>query len=93
LPSERPSFEILRLWGHAKAQNRVGYVPASHRIFANDCILLNTLSFKKLTKQKLMHDNHNHQQNNPNQNLTEQKIPSQCQKDIQKRIIQNRNQQ
>jgi hypothetical protein len=39
LLSKRKRFEILRLWGHAKAQNRVGYVPANHRTFTDGGIL------------------------------------------------------
>ncbi|WP_236585193.1 hypothetical protein, partial [Companilactobacillus farciminis] len=37
--TKRPSFEILRLWGHAKAQNSAASVPANHRAFADDGIL------------------------------------------------------
>jgi len=43
--SERPSFEILRLWGHAKAQNSAGSVPANHRAFVDDGILKLTKNF------------------------------------------------
>ncbi|HJF86487.1 MAG TPA: hypothetical protein K8V88_03530, partial [Companilactobacillus farciminis] len=37
--TKRPSFEILRLWGHAKAQNSAGSVPANHRTCVEDGII------------------------------------------------------
>ena len=50
--TRRPSFEILRLWGHAKAQNSAGSVPANHRAFADDGIFNQIINFSTQNKTK-----------------------------------------